>query len=111
MKKVILFSLMAVLLMSCGMVGTGDPERDTISIGTAFSIVAKSWSYWIFIILSCLPAVVYLYSYFKEKLDEVNLIVLFGCVGLIVFAIFFRPCEIAANTSLAAFERGNVIGY
>jgi len=111
MKNLLLFTLCALFLMACGTHGTGDPERDTISIGTAFGIVAKSWSYWVFIFLSLLPAAYYLMQYYRGKIEEVDLKVLFGCLVLISFAVFFRPCEIAANTSITAFNRGNIIGY
>lgn len=112
MKKLILFSLFTMFLMSCGTT-TGDPEVDTISIGLAFSIVSKSWSYWLFI---AIPVVVFgYYIYRKSKSDDgwagTSLLPIFGFVAVIMFAIFFRPCEIAANTSIAAYQRGNIIGY
>lgn len=111
MKKIILFSLFAVFLMGCGTSGTGNPEVDTIGIGTAFGIVAHSFSYWLFIVLSLIPAIVYLFMYYKGKIEQVDLKVLFGCLVLVSLAICMRPCEIAANTSIAAFQRGNIIGY
>lgn len=111
MKSLLMFLIMSFFLISCGTHGTGNAEVDTISLGTAFGIVAKSFSYWLFIVLSLIPTVVYLFLYYKGKVEEVDLKILFGCVVLISLAVLMRPCEIAANTSLAAFERGNIIGY
>jgi hypothetical protein len=110
MKNLIMFIIAAIFLMSCGTT-TGDPEVDTIGIGTAFGIVSKSFTYWLFIILALIPPIVYIGMYYAGKIDEVNLIVLFGFLALLMFAIFYRPAEIAANTSIAAFNRGNIIGY
>jgi len=110
MKKLIMFSLMAIFLMSCGTT-TGNPEVDTISIGTAFGIVSKSFTYWLFVVLALLPPVIYIGMYYAGKIDEVNLVVLFFLLGLLLFAILYRPTEIAANTSIAAYQRGNIIGY
>lgn len=109
MKKLILFSLFAILLMSCG--GAGKAPTDYITFGTAFGHVAKSFSYWLFILLASVPLISYIYAAASGKIDRFNLLLLFLFVTLFAFSIFFRPCEIAANTTVEQAARGAWIGY
>lgn len=109
MKKLILFAFTAMFLMSCG--GAGQQPDDYITFGQAFNHVSKSFWYWFFIVVAILPPVVYIAAYYMGKIDEVDLRLLFALLAVLLFAIFFRPCEVAANTTVAQAARGNYIGY
>jgi len=109
MKKLILFAFTAMFLMSCG--GAGQNPDDYITFGQAFSHVSKSFWYWFFIVLAILPPIGYIAAYYMGKIDEVDLRLLFALLALLLFAIFFRPCEVAANTTVEQAARGVYIGY
>lgn len=109
MKKLLLFSICAILLMSCG--GAGVDPSDNITFGQAFSKVSRSFSYWLWIVIACLPLVVYLGITLWGKVEEFKLPILFVLVAVLLIAIFMRPCEVAANTTVEQAARGVYIGY
>lgn len=82
-----------------------------ITLGQAFEHVAKSNSYWLWVLLSFIPLGIYIYLAAKRKVESLDLRLLFLFLGLIVVAIFFRPSEIAANTTKEQAARGVYIGY
>lgn len=107
MNKLIGFLILSLFVMGCGV--ATNPE-DNITFQQAFNHVAKNFSYWLFIGLSVVPAAVYIFLYYRGKIDEVDLKVLFGLLVLLMIAIFIRPAEIAANTTVEMASRGVFIG-
>lgn len=111
MKKLILFSLMAVLLMSCG--GAGQKPDDYITWGAAFNHVSHSFSYWLWIIVTIVVTAVYVYFTSKSKngWDLGKTLVLFALLVLFMLAFFMRPSEVATGTTVEQAARGVYIGY
>ncbi len=109
MKKVILFSLMAMFLMSCG--GAGQQPDDYITFGRAWNHVAQSAGYWVFIVIALALVGGYILAAVKGWIETFSLPLMFALVGFLLFAIFFRPCEVAANTTVEQAARGVFIGY
>lgn len=114
MKKVILFALVAMFLMSCG--GAGKAPEDYITLGQAFSHVAKSFGYWVWIIVVALGSSVFWFKFLKGKAGHnpglgTTLPLMFATLLLLMIAIFMRPCEVAANTTVEQMLRGVYIGY
>ena len=111
MRKLILFSLMAVLLMSCG--GAGQLPTDNITFGTAWHHVSKSFGYWIFVIIAIALIAGYVYRTAKSEDGWYgqSYLISFALLLILLFAIFFRPCEVAANTAVEQAARGVFIGY
>jgi len=100
---------MAMFLMSCG--GAGQLPTDNITWGQAFNHVSQSFGYWIFIIIAAGVLGSYIFAVAKGKVDTLSLPLLFGLVGFLLFTIFFRPSEVAANTTVEQAARGVFIGY
>ena len=113
MKKLILFMLSAVLLMSCG--GASQKPSDNISFGQAFSHVSQSFTYWLFSILTTLAVIVFFPLAIKANKKGVSGqalgVVAFVLMVLCAFAWLFRPAEVAANTTVEQALRGIYIGY
>lgn len=113
MKKVILFALVSIFLMSCG--GSGQNPDDYITFGQAFNHVSKSTSYWLFaLILTAATVGYWIYAGIANKkgADGKGLAVIgFAITAACLFAWFFRPCEVAANTTVEQMLRGVYIGY
>jgi hypothetical protein len=114
MKNIILFALCATLLMSCG--GAGHLPTDNVSWGQAFGHVSHSFWYWFFAVITFIVLAVNFYfsleSYAKGEIDggqfALRLIV---CLVIFAFAFLFRPCEVAANTTVEQAARNHWIGY
>jgi hypothetical protein len=114
MKKLLLFSLCAVLLMSCG--GAGHDPSDNITWGQAFNHVSHSFTYWLFVIITGLfLLLVTLGSVIQYKKGEIDGSAfakrVFVALVIFAFAFFMRPCEVAANTTVEQAARGVWIGY
>lgn len=115
MKKLILFLLGAMFLMSCG--GAGQQPTDYITMGQAWHHVAQSWGYWIpLIIVTIIGGYFMAYKpIMKYKLGDIDsgqatfLVVLF--LAAFLFTLLVRPCEVAANTTVEQAARGGWIGY
>lgn len=97
--------VLALLLASCG-TQTGDPNVDTISFSQAWSHVAGFTSYWVWLFLSVLPTVVYVMYLIVNKDSQLNLILLFVCLALLMAGMLYAPAECAANTTIEQAARG-----
>ncbi len=102
---VIVFLFMAIGLSSCGKT-TGDPLVDTITFGQAWAHVAGFTSYWIWLVLSAFPLIVYILYLIKDKESQLQLPILFVCVALFAAGLLYAPAECAANTTLEQAARG-----
>lgn len=114
MKKLILFALTAMFLMSCG--GEGLLPTDNITWGTALGYCMTTASYWIFLVLGVVAFVAALYLSIKKYRNadwDGMKATLVTAGGFVIFCccFFIRPSEIAANTTVEQFARGVVIGY
>lgn len=97
--------VMALLLASCGS-STGDPFKDTISFGEAWGHVAGFASYWIWLVISVIPAVIYILHVIVNKDSELKLPVLFVVLAIFLFGLLYAPAECAANTTIEQASRG-----
>lgn len=114
MKKLLLFILSAITLMSCG--GSGQLPTDYITFGQAFSHVSQSAEYWAWVVGVGLISAVAGYKLVKGYNDgevEGKTIGLYGSIMLAanLFVWLMRPCEVAANTTVEQMLRGVYIGY
>lgn len=105
----VILLFITIALASCG--GNGVVPDDYISWGQAFDHVSKSFSYWLFILLAAAPMVYYVWSVVKGKVETFSLPLMFVFLVLIALAIFMRPSEVAANTTVEQAARGVFIGY
>lgn len=111
LKDIIIFALCSLFLMSCG--GAGQLPDDNITWGTAFAHVSHSFGYWIFIIIFALVLGYYIYSVQKARNGWTGkeFLIAFGIFAALMIAIFIRPSEVAANTTVEQAARGVWIGY
>lgn len=113
MKKLILFAFTAMFLMSCG--GAGQQPTDYITFGQAFNHVSQSFTYWLFVVLTTAGTGLFFYKAIqanKSGADGRGLALLaFVFIVLTAFAWLYRPCEVAANTTVEQAARGVFIGY
>lgn len=111
MKKLIPFLLLAVLFTSCGSAGSN--PSDYISWGEAFNHVSKSFSYWLWIIISggAVGTYVFIVSKSKDGWNAGKTVILFVLLALLLTSIMVRPSEVAANTTVEQAARGVFIGY
>ena len=94
-----------------------DSTHANISFALAFNHCMHTTSYWIWFIILPIIAVVggLLINYIGKKSDKDIataqkvwwILVAFA----IMFAIFARPCDVAANTSLSAAAHNQWLGY
>lgn len=111
MKSIILFAICSIFLMSCG--GAGNLPSDNITWGTAFNHVSKSGSYWFFIAFITVILGLYIYGTQKkgDGWDGKAFLFAFLILAALMIAIFIRPSEVAANTTVEQAARGVWIGY
>lgn len=111
MKKMLLFSMFAIVFMSCG--GSGQHPDDYITWGQAFNHVAHSFSYWFFIAVTVLAVAAYIIIVSKsdDGWNQGRVLVLFVLLALFLMALLMRPSEVAANTTVEQAARGVYIGY
>lgn len=114
MKKLFLFAMFSIFLMSCG--GAGQQPTDNITWGQAFNHVSHSLSYWLFIIIAAGVAVYggwKIYKAYDAKDIDGGLFVMYAflilALNLTVWLV--RPSEVAANTTVEQMLRGVYIGY
>lgn len=110
MKKFVFFAFAAVLLMSCG--GPGVQPMDNITLGQAFGHVAQSGVYWLFVIAAALALIVacVLISRGPGWTGQ-TFLVAFALLAVLLLAIFLRPCDVAANTTVEQAMRDKWLGY
>ena len=87
-----------------------------ISLGEAFAHCAKSTSYWVWLVIAFLVFVGVAFTCIKKyqagdlEGKEVVKFILVPFVAF-VFALLFRPTEVANNTTKEQAARGVYIGY
>ncbi len=108
--KFFLASLASLLLMAgCS---SGVLPSDPVGLPVAFAHCAESTSYWIWGIIVSLFSLGGIWWNFKAgKAGGGNNIVFFVCAAAILFVWFYRPSEIAWNTTVEQAARGVWIGY
>lgn len=115
MRKIILFAMASLFLMSCG--GPGKNPDDLITWGQAWNHVSHSWGYWIPLLVVTLIGGYFLVyrTIVKYKAGDID-----GGAAtwrflafVVAFAIclLIRPCEVAANTTVDQALRNKWIGY
>ena len=114
MKKLILFSLLAIFLMSCG--GAGTLPTDNITVGQAFNHVSQYFSYWVWIIPASILLTVGVFLIIKRYRDcEINgwqvAMYFFITLTINLCVWLIRPCDVAANTTVEQAARGVFIGF
>lgn len=102
---VLVFILLTIGFASCGKT-TGDPYVDNITFGQAWGHVAKFASYWWWLAGSIVPLAAYLLYLGFNKNSRANSWLLFGFIGLFLFALLMPPGECAANTTIEQAARG-----
>jgi hypothetical protein len=114
MKKLLMFSLVVMFLVSCG--GKGQAPTDYITLGQAFGVVSHTFSYWLWLVVCAILFVAVAYTLIQSYREDQEWSVGYSVVSFIITmlllcAIFIRPCEIAANTTVEQLHRGGIIGY
>jgi lipoprotein signal peptidase len=109
----LLLIVTAAVFTACAPASTG---VETISFGQAFGVVSKTASYWVWLAIAAVisGALIYIGEKRYEDEQEVDFSVLASIIAgivIFVFALLYRPSEIAANTSVEQFNRGVIIGY
>lgn len=88
---------------------------ENISFLEAWAHVAKSGSYWLWLILATFlaSAVIYvvIHEYKKKALTIVHFLALFAVGCIFLLALLMRPAEVAGNTTKEQAARGVYIGY
>ena len=88
---------------------------ENISLLEAFKHCAQSGSYWLWIVIATIifigGCVGLKKSYDKDGWSTGKNYVLFALLAILLSAIFFRPTDIAANTTKEQAARGVYIGY
>lgn len=114
MRKIIMFALASMFLISCG--GDGKEPTDLISMGTAFNHCFSTTSYvlWLIASIIVLGVVVFfsLKAYRNGDVDGKGFTwrVLLG-LAFFLACLLVRPAEIANNTTVEQAARGAWIGY
>lgn len=101
----LLFILLTIGLASCGKT-TGDPTVDNITFSQAWGHVAGFASYWVWLLLSIIPAVIYIFYVIVNKDAELKLPILFVVLAIFLFGLLYAPAECAANTTIEQAARG-----
>jgi hypothetical protein len=102
---VLLFMLLTIGLASCGKT-TGDPMIDNITFSQAWGHVAGFASYWVWLILSAVPLVLYIAYIIVDKNSELKLPILAALLAIFLFGLLYAPAECAANTTIEQAARG-----
>lgn len=111
MKRLLAFIPVLLIMVSCG--GAGQLPTDNITWGSAFHHVSQSFGYWIFIILfaAVLGGYIFMVQKKKDGWDGKKFLIAFAIFAALMIAIFIRPSEVAANTTVEQAARGVFIGY
>jgi hypothetical protein len=114
MKSLLLFALCSILIMSCD--GNSHVPMHNVPWGDAWLHVAHSFSYWLFTIITFLVLVVVTYKsiveYKSGDLESESLALrMIIVIAAFAFALLFRPCEVAVNTTVEQAARGVWLGY
>lgn len=108
--KILLFILFAGLLASCS---AGTAPGDDVGLSAAFAHCATLTSYWVWGIIVTLIVAFAIYFMIKnyQKTGSFSALLMFVLLAALLFVWFYRPSELAWNTTVEQAARGVWIGF
>jgi hypothetical protein len=114
MKKLLMFSLVVMFLVSCG--GKGQAPTDYITLGQAFGVVSHTFSYWLWLVV-CAILFVAVGLYDDPGLPGRSGMVrrvqccFFYNYSAVTVCNFYQALRDRSNTTVEQLHRGGIIGY